>query len=322
MKHRHFFLRGVVVSAALVVPAVAQAQSADKPSAAAGSPVSQAREHFQRGVKLYEEDDFRTALIEFKRAYELSPNATLLFNIGNSYYQLREYADALRALEQYVREVGSAIPKDAKVQVDREVEDLRGRVAHVTFQSNVAGAELAMDETKVGTLPLAQNQIVSAGRHRLELTKPGYKTLIKDVDIAGGDNVSIPFDLKAEDTSSAVAAAPVEKPNHTASIVVLSVGLAGIVVGTVGGIAALSSKSNLNDQCSGKTCPRSSQSDVDAFSRNGVISTIGFSVGAAALVAGGLLFWWESSKAHGSTRTGSNKWLTVRPGGAGLVAQF
>ena len=321
MKNRSSLLGSLVLTACLAIPAVAQAQSAEKP-AVGSSAVSQAREHFQRGVKLYEEDDFRTALIEFKRAYELSPNSTLLFNIGNSYYQLREYADALRALEQYVREVGTAIPKDSRVQVDREIEDLRGRVAHVTFQSNVAGAQLAMDETKLGTLPFPQAQIVSAGRHRLEISKPGYKTVTKDVDIAGGDNVTVPFDLKVEDVPGAVAIGSVAKPNHTASIIVLSVGVAGIVLGTVGGILAISSKSNLDDQCSGKTCPRSSQSDVDAFSRNGAISTVGFSVGAAALVAGGLLFWWESAKAHDATRTGSNAWLTVRPGGAGLVGQF
>ena len=55
---------------------------------AQGSPdvVAQASEHFTRGVRLYQEDDFRTALIEFSRAYELAPNPAVLFDLYNEPY--------------------------------------------------------------------------------------------------------------------------------------------------------------------------------------------------------------------------------------------
>jgi len=300
--------------AAALVAAPASAQ--DKPTPAA---TAQAREHFNRGVKLYEEDDFRTALIEFKRAYELAPNPTLLFNIGNSYYQLREYADALRTLEQYVREVGNAIPKEQRAQVDRELEELRGRVARVTFQGP-AGAELSMDDTKLGTLPLSPNQIISAGRHRLTVTKPGFKPTTKDVDIAGGDTLTIPFDLKHEDAPASPApSADVERrPSHAASITAFSIGAIGLAVGVVGGIGAISAKSDLDDQCSGKTCPRSAEDDLDAFDRNGVLSTVGFAVGAAGLLAGGIFWYVESSR----TKEQARRTVRVGLGGPGIVGRF
>src|SRR5262249_44370073 len=42
--------------------------------------VEEAHRHFQQGLKLVEEQDYRAALIEFKRAYELSPRWAVLYN--------------------------------------------------------------------------------------------------------------------------------------------------------------------------------------------------------------------------------------------------
>ena len=325
MMKTHRFARALAMTSALsLIPAAAHAQPTEKP-AATGSPAAtaQAREHFQRGVKLYEEDDFRTALIEFKRAYELAPNSTILFNIGNSYYQLREYAEALKNLEQYVREVGAAIPKESRAQADREIEELRGRVAHVTFTSNVPGAELTMDDAKVGALPLPQNQIISSGRHRLSLSKPGYRTVTKDVDIAGGDTLSIPFEMKAEELTVMGSPPVIEKSGgHAGSIAAFSIGVVGLAVGTVAGIAALSNKSDLDDACVDKVCPRSAQDNVDSFSRNGIVSTIGFAVGGAGLVLGGILYYAESSRKREDRTMRSRQPFVLRAGGAGLMTHF
>src|SRR5271163_3770938 len=96
-KLRHRGLRSRRIAAILALALV----SAPLPSAAQGNgapsgadAVAQARQHFTRGVRLYEEDDFRTALIEFNRAYEIAPNWQVLYNIGQAYYQLRDYANA------------------------------------------------------------------------------------------------------------------------------------------------------------------------------------------------------------------------------------
>src|SRR5438046_1076480 len=75
----------------------------DVPSAAA---VNDAAKHFQRGVTMYTEADYRAALVEFRRAYEIAPNATVLYNIAQTYYQLQDYAGALVTFERYLAEAG------------------------------------------------------------------------------------------------------------------------------------------------------------------------------------------------------------------------
>ncbi|HEY6459174.1 MAG TPA: hypothetical protein VIY73_03455, partial [Polyangiaceae bacterium] len=76
------------------LPAAAQPTPVPAPASASGpapssdlSDLTQAREHFGRGVRMYQEDDFRGALIEFSRAYELAPNWAVLYNVGQSHYQ-------------------------------------------------------------------------------------------------------------------------------------------------------------------------------------------------------------------------------------------
>ena len=78
------------------------------PVAAVAEPDGSVREadrHFQRGVALYVEADYRGALVEFERAYTLAPNGIVLFNVGETQYQLRDYAAALATFEHYLVEV-------------------------------------------------------------------------------------------------------------------------------------------------------------------------------------------------------------------------
>jgi hypothetical protein len=290
------------------------------PPPAQGEGVGQAGEHFARGVKLYQEDDFQTALIEFKRAYELAPTWAVLYNMGQSQYQLRDYAAALRTLERYVREGGAQIPADRRTQVDREIGELRGRVAHVTLLSNVDEAEITLDDAPLGKPSASEVRLISAGRHKLAASKPGFVATSKAVDLAGGDTLSIRLDL----TPEAQAAPPVEResPNYTGAFVGGAVGIAGVAVGTIFGVMTLNAKSALDGECNtAKVCVGSNaQNDIDNYSRSGTISGVGFGVGAVGLVLGAYFYFHARSKEGATTQSRMAPW--VGPGAAGLSASF
>ena len=46
--------------------------------------------------------------MQFERAYELKPNYKVLYNIGQTYFQLREYVEARDSMTRYVKEGGEA----------------------------------------------------------------------------------------------------------------------------------------------------------------------------------------------------------------------
>jgi hypothetical protein len=305
--------------------AFAQAAPPAPPAASAPAPSAdsqaQASAHYARGVKLYQEDDFRAALIEFNRAYELAPNWAVLYNLGQSHYQLREYPDALRTLEKYVQEGGDAITPERRAQVDREIGELRGRVARVTAASNVDGADVALDGAPLGKTPFAEPVVVGEGRHQLTISKPGYLPATKVVDIAGSDNLTIRLDLTPE--APVLPSTPVvhDSPSYTVAAVGGAFAVAGIAVGTVFGVLAMNNKSSLGSECSAaKVCPSSAQGDIDAFSRNGTISTIGFGVGAAGLVLGGYFFFHEHAKGDAPQSTSLAPW--IGPGAGGVAGTF
>lgn len=101
---------GAMAVALFLVASQAGAQVPTAPAPVA--PSSEARAHFDRGVTFYDETDYPAALVEFKRAYALAPAWQVLFNIGQSYFQVRNYAAALVTLKRFIDEGKERIPDD------------------------------------------------------------------------------------------------------------------------------------------------------------------------------------------------------------------
>ena len=99
------------------------------------SPTRQAGEHFDRGVAMYGEADYRAALVEFRKAYEIAPNAAVLYNLGQTYYQLQNYAAALTAFERYLADSGESPSHEAEVK--GAIKTLKSRVGKLLVATNL-----------------------------------------------------------------------------------------------------------------------------------------------------------------------------------------
>ena len=73
---------------------------------------------FQHGVDLFRDGDYRAAVIEFRRAYELSPNPRVLYNLGEASLEAQDYPAAQSALRRYLDEVGKDVPPARRTQVE------------------------------------------------------------------------------------------------------------------------------------------------------------------------------------------------------------
>jgi hypothetical protein len=177
----------------------------------AGNPhLDEAKQHFNRGVDLYDDNDFTGALVEFKRAYELSQDFHVLFNIAQTQYQVQNYAGALDAFQRYVTDGGSGVDAKRRTYVDKEIQKLRGRVATVKVVVNVPGADILVDDEKVGTSPLSKPLTVSQGRRKITASIDGKPPATKTIEVAGGDNTSV--DLQIESESAATPPPPPPPP--------------------------------------------------------------------------------------------------------------
>jgi hypothetical protein len=150
-----------------------------------------AKIHFQRGVALYKDSDFRAALIEFQRAYQAVPNYKLLYNIGQASLELQDYAGALSAFRRFLADGGREVSPDRRKQVEAELRRLEARVARLLVRSDADDAEILVDDVPVGRTPLSAPVLVGAGRRRVSLHKIGLPPVTRTLDLAGGDETSV-----------------------------------------------------------------------------------------------------------------------------------
>jgi len=171
--------------------------------------VEEARQRFMRGAELFKEGSFDAALAEFTRAYQLAPTYRLLYNMAQVQMERHDYAAAMRLYQDYLTQGGSDLDAERREQVAAEVSQLKNRVSTLRVTSNVAGGELSVDGTVVGTLPLADAVLVSSGVRRLSLRKTGYASVERTLTVVGGDRVQIELLLEApKDAASAAGREP------------------------------------------------------------------------------------------------------------------
>ena len=188
-------LFALAILALSIAPGLAHAQQPPAPQPSAEPEADEGKTRFQRGVQLFREGDFRSALVEFRRSYELSKNYRVLFNIGQTEYELSDYAGALRSFRRYLLQGGAEIEAARKTQVEEDIKNLGVRVAYVEITSNVAGAEVLIDDVVVGTTPLSEAVLVSIGRRKVAVQKEGITSAPRFVELAGGDRTAVKLEL-------------------------------------------------------------------------------------------------------------------------------
>jgi hypothetical protein len=318
--------------ASAVAPLAAHAQPA--PS----TPVTRAAKQeaatrFRKGLDLYNDGDFQAALIEFRRAYELAPSYQVLYNIGQVYFQLQDYAGALSSLERYLAEGGAGVPPSRRADVEKDIAKLRARVAHIEVTTNVPDVEITLDDVSIGKTPFPKPILVSAGRHKLTAAKPGYKEANRVIELASGDSPKLAFDLA--DLSAAPPPAPepaheappparAPEPASASSHVWIGWAVTGglaVGAGVFGGLAlAASGDLSTKRQTAGTT-----RDALDAAqSKTKTLALVSDVFTASTLVAGGVSLYFTlkgPSSAKPKTEAADVR-LGVRPGGLALSGSF
>jgi hypothetical protein len=167
------------------------------------SPNREAGAHFQRGVELYNDGDFRGALVEFKRAYAIWPRANVLYDIGQTEFQLLDYAAALKTMERYLAETGANAAHRA--EVEGTVEVLRGRVGRLAVSADAEGCDVLVDDQPAGTTPASV--LVSVGPRKVAVTCNGRPPAVRTVEVTAGEVTRVDLrGLRAPSTLPALRA--------------------------------------------------------------------------------------------------------------------
>ncbi|MDI1445919.1 hypothetical protein [Polyangium sp. 6x1] len=312
-----------------LAPGHAAAQGGDKKAIA--------EEAFLRGRELLDQGKPAEACPKFEESARLDPSVGALLNLALCNEQLGRTATA------WARYKEAATLAHATGDTDRLriAEEFAGKLApklsrlRVEATSPAAGLVIERDGEVLGSALLGDAIPVDPGEHTIEATAPGFlswstKIVVgKDADVK---TVSVP--ALAPDPS----VKPVEKIDappagssganglRTAAFVAGGLGAVALGVGAVFGGLASSDVGAAEPLCPGKKCNAEGFALIEGAQTKALVSTIGFSMGGAALAAGVVLFFVSRSPAKERAPEAPRAWLVPsfvpHGGGASLLGTF
>jgi hypothetical protein len=324
----------IALEAGVAHPALAQSD-ADRATA---------RSLGQDGEKALDAKDYKTAEDRFRRADSLVHAPTLMLGLARALAGEGKFVEAGETYNRILRDgVAPGAPpvfRRAVEDAKKEVQDVGPRIGGVTITvKTAAGADVpnptvTLDDTPVNAASLGVRRLIDPGDHVVHVTADGYKPTDLRLTVAPGGSANAPIVLEKADVAAPLPATPVPGPVTPAPEpassggggsalpwVAFGVGGVGVGVGAVAGILALGKHSDLSKACQGGTCGADQKSALDSYHSLGLISTIGFVVGAVGAAAGVTLLVVGSHHAEPAASTPAAS-LYLGPGSIGAVGRF
>lgn len=210
-----FHLVVLALFALILWPSAARANDDPPPSppASADAPPPDATTLKRRGDDAMDALRFDEAVALYKRAYEAGHEPAVLYNLGRAYEAMTDYPHALDHLVAFE----AAAPPDLRARVPglaARIADLRTRVTTLVVRVNVEGARVTVQNTVVGTSPVAPYR-TRPGHVVIEVTADGYRPFRAPLDVVGGKDYVVDAHLFANATSGILV---VRSPQIGASV--------------------------------------------------------------------------------------------------------
>lgn len=189
-------LTGSMSVAALFVTTVAVAL----PTASVSKPLSQtltgdARAAYESAKLLFEDGDHAGALTKFKRAFELSSDPRLLWNMAVCEKELRHYARSAALVNRYLEDGSKVISAEQRRSATETQTALRAFYSTVQLDGAADGATVLVDGEPVGKIPLSEPLLLDLGIHQLRVELSDYIPFEKSIDVPGGERLQVPIVL-------------------------------------------------------------------------------------------------------------------------------
>lgn len=212
-----------------VVAAVALTVTAAAPRARADD-LAAAQQHLDAGVAAYDAGDFARAKTELVAARDLAPDKPNPYRwLALAEQRLGDCTGAVAHVEGFLARVPA---DDARIGELVRLRDQCKRTGTVNVRSRPTGAAIRVDDRDTGLTPATLS--LSAGAHVFTLRKPGYTTVVRDLEIHGATTDDAMFALEPETTQ------PPPAHHRVALWTAIGVGAALVVAGVVYGVTRAS----------------------------------------------------------------------------------
>jgi hypothetical protein len=330
----------------LSAPRAALAQDAQAENTAA------ARSLGIQGVQLAEAGNCKEAIEKLSRAEALYHAPTILGRLGECQVQVGQIVLGTENLNRVVREQlapnAPAAFRDAQERARRVLNQALPRIGRLTVEvePREAQASVTVSGSPVPKALFGVERPTDPGTHEVVANAPGFLPAKTSVELAEGGKQTVTLRL-TPDPNAALTPPPETQPQppppqqtpdtrpppqaehsgsgtKTVAFVLLGVGGAGIVAGSITGLLALGQKGDLD--CPEQKCSGPAADDLDSAKTMAMVSTISFGVGLVSAGVGTVLLLTSSSGSEKSGKRSTPNDFALTPyvgvGNAGVVGTF
>ncbi len=319
-----------------VAPAVARAQSASDQAAATAL--------FKQGRDLMAAGKYADACPKLAESQRMDPGAGTLLNLATCYEKNGQLASAWTTYQDAASAAQKAGEGDRVKAARAKVAALEPTLPTLTIvvpaAADRADLEVRRDGALVGRAAWGAPIPVDPGPHPLDASAPGKPPWHGQALVGGaGAKVSIEVPPLADaaipanpvpampvaPTPATAPAAPAAPPadtttppssggaQRTIALITGGVGIAGLGVGGVFGILAMSKNNSTSGHCNGSVCDAPTIASLSDARTDATVSTVGFVAGGVLIAAGAVLYL---TAPKGPPSTG----LVLSPGAGGSIA--
>lgn len=198
-------LGAAVLVCSLLAPSFARAQD--------DAATTAARERFKEGVGYFDAKEYEKARAAFLQAYALKRHPAVLLNLAQSEVRSGHERDAAEHFAAYLREATDASPAEREA-AEAGLATAKASVAEVKVTSTENAAEVYVDGTLAGTIPLPGALFLDPGSHQIELRK-GTQSSTRTISAKAGERTELSLTFATEapkpaPKSEGTGAAPAE----------------------------------------------------------------------------------------------------------------
>jgi len=264
-----------------------------------------AQRHFERGVELYDREDFEGALASFRSSAELVPSPNSSLYIARCHRGLQQLAAAVEVYEETLREIrvsGDTTGRYAQTAeaAQAEMETLERRVGRLVLTGELPGS--ASIEIRGRDIPVRWLGLplpVEPGTILVRVTSPGANWE-QSVRVRARQEVELRLEEPSEemvepDTGIVTPDEPVDDASGGTPAWAIGGAIGSAAVGAIGwglaigfGLAADQRFADLDSQCMGGPCPPELSDTVDEGRTYQTMANVGIvigSIGTAAAIA-------------------------------------
>lgn len=210
--------RFAFVTAALVAMSAGTSARADD--------TARAKELYEMGNKLYDEQKWAEAEAAYQSAWNLRKSFDLAGNLGDVEMQLGQYRDAAEHLSYAYDEFPTGGKPEVREALGKRIEEARQQVGVLQIKTNILGARLYVDGKLVGQAPLEKGVFVDVGQRVIEARIDGHDDQLRTIDVTKGSKQEIELKLVPKASGG-------QSSGNTQRIAIVAIG-AGLTAAGIG----------------------------------------------------------------------------------------